>query len=75
MTNRPSPNFFENLPSPLSPYFGKSLELWSLAFQLMLTRLTAIAQTACRKPPELQSQVKIPLAPAGVEPYAVRPEQ
>ena len=58
MTNRPSPNFFENLPSPLSPYFGKSLESWSLAFQLMLPRLTAIAQTACRKPPELQSQVE-----------------
>jgi len=26
MTNLPSPNFLENLLSPLSPYFGKSLE-------------------------------------------------
>ena len=26
MMNLPSPNFFENLLSPLSPYFGKSLE-------------------------------------------------
>ena len=75
MTNRPSPNFFENLPSPLSPYFGKSLESWSLAFQLILTRLTALTQTACRRPLELQPQVEFTTCPGLVRTLVSPPKQ
>jgi len=48
MTNRPCPNFLENLPSPLSSYLGKSLESLSLATQLMLIRLSAMTVKTSR---------------------------
>jgi len=54
MTNRPSPNFLENLPSPLSPYLGKSLESLSLAVQLTLTRFIAMTGKAWPKGTEMQ---------------------
>jgi len=42
MTNRPSPNFLENLSLLLSKYLGKSLVLLSLAVQLTLVLLAAM---------------------------------
>ena len=48
MTKRPYPNFLGNLPSPLSPYLGKSLESLSLAIQLTLICLSAMTSKTYR---------------------------
>ena len=61
MSKRPSPNFLENLPSPLSPYLGKFLESRSLAVQLTLTFFTGMTAKSCLKNPG--KQFKLPKKP------------